>query len=62
MGLRGLNIEGEGRDVPAGWESGLAPSSTLDGVEGLDLCGRRVGSVMGRCGFDVVGGFGGAGG
>jgi len=35
------------RNVPAGWETGLASFSALDGVEGLDLCGRRGGSVMG---------------
>lgn len=40
-------MEGEVSHVPAGWESDLAPSSTLDRIEGLDLCGRRGGSVMG---------------
>ncbi len=33
--------------VPACWKAGLASFSAVDGVEGLDLCGRGGGSVMG---------------
>jgi len=38
---------GRESEVPACWEAGLASFSALGGVEGLDLCGRGSGSVMG---------------